>query len=461
MKVRGASVGHRPSPSPSSRDRMQQSLAAGIGRNAALGRALPGTPIGRLVRRAVSGHPPLLSAILVACSIGGPAVAQTTDPIFRSWRWTEEVTTPRALGLGGAIAGLADDGAAAAFNPAGLATIPAAGELQIGVRLRSEASPANGDRVRELAKVTSPATFVLRVGPRVALSYHFVQLRSASRIAFQEGRESGTLNTTINGPGIGLGVRVLPFLNLGLSLDALRFYINDGGYLRGTDAGRTDLAVRLNSNGDTRVTGTVGALITTRELSYGFVFRLGARWRGLRTASDPSTRQVIDEGSVFDVGSPSVCSGGISWRPELRRAQTFLLTAQVDRLLLGSIRPTAAPGLDFPASDYQMKSAFDWRVGAETTLPLPAGWVSHIPGSPNRIQLRAGWHRAAAGALVYTGSDPVEIGVFPRADARNLWSLGMSFGGATIWRLSGAYRFGGDDKQVAVGIAIRYPGLFP
>ena len=36
-----------------------------------------------------------------------------------------------------------------------------------------------------------------------------------------------------------------------------------------------------------------------------------------------------------------------------------------------------------------------------------------------------------------------------------------SIGGVTMWRLSGAYRFGGDDRQAVVGIAIRYPGLFP
>jgi hypothetical protein len=30
-----------------------------------------------------------------------------------------------------------------------------------------------------------------------------------------------------------------------------------------------------------------------------------------------------------------------------------------------------------------------------------------------------------------------------------------------MWRLSGAYRFGGDYRQAVVGVAIRYPGLFP
>ena len=44
---------------------------------------------------------------------------------------------------------------------------------------------------------------------------------------------------------------------------------------------------------------------------------------------------------------------------------------------------------------------------------------------------------------------------------RNLVSIGTSIGGVTMWRLSGAYRFGGDYRQAVVGVAIRYPGLFP
>ena len=243
--------------------------------------------------------------------------------------------------MAGAITGLADDGAAAAFNPAGLATIPRAGELQLGLKTANEASLDNGDRIHNLTKGTTPASLALRLGTRVGLSYHFLELRSASRIAFDDGRESGTLKTSVNGPGIGLGVRVSPFVNIGVSLERYRFYINDGEYTRVT-GGRPDAVVRFNSNGDTRVGGTVGALVKARELSYGLAFRLGRRWRGRRTASDPSTSRVLDEGTTFGVRSPSVLSGGIAWQPELRRAQSFLLSAQLDRVFLGAIEASPA-----------------------------------------------------------------------------------------------------------------------
>ena len=220
-----------------------------------------------LSREARIARPRLFAlALALAGAAADPASAQTIDPIFRSWRWTEEVTTARTLGLGGAITGLADDGAAAAFNPAGLATIPRAGELQLGLRTVSQATLASGDGIRHLTKGTSPATLALRLGSRVGLSYHFIELRSASRIDFDDGREKGTLKTSVNGPGVGLGVRVSPFVNIGLSVTAYRFYVNEGDYTRVTD-GHPDAVVRFNSNGDTRVAGTL-RLTFARLLAY-------------------------------------------------------------------------------------------------------------------------------------------------------------------------------------------------
>jgi hypothetical protein len=415
----------------------------------------------------VSGNlRPIRPILLVAWALGcglTPAAAQTTDPIFRSWRWTEEVTVPRALGLGGAVVGLADDGSAAAFNPAGIATVPRAGEIQFGWRFASQTTLASGDHLTYLHKAASPASLVLRLGSHVGISYHFVTLRSSSRIAFDDGREAGLLRTSLNGPGVGVGVRLTPFVIVGLSVNAVRFYINEGEYTRSTGTSAPDLRVRLNSNGDTRVTGTLGGLVKTRELSYGLAFRLGRQWGGLRTAINPSTGTVIDDGTPFGVRSPSVLSGGVSWQPEkVRRAGTFLLTGQLDYVWLGAIKATAVPGIPFPSSDYEASDALEVRVGGEATVPFLTTWAARgSPWRPNRVQFRAGWHRQGAGSLVYEGTDPGQRGLFPPNGYRSLWSVGASIGATTIWRVGGAFRFGGDHWQAVAGFTIRYPGLFP
>ncbi|PYQ14857.1 MAG: hypothetical protein DMF80_11360 [Acidobacteria bacterium] len=398
----------------------------------------------------------------MACGLPA-ASAQTTDPIFRSWRWTEEVTAPRALALGGAIVGLADDGSAAAFNPAGIATVPRAGEIQFAWRFGSQTTLASGDRLTSLGKAASPSSLVLRLGTHVGISYHFLTLRSASRIDFDDGREAGSLRTSVSGPGAGLGVRVSPFVTVGLSLNAVRFYIDEGEYTRGTPTGPPDLRVRFNSNGDTRVTGTLGALARLRELSFGTAFRLGRRWSGLRTATSPSSGLVIDEGTRFGVRSPDVFSAGVAWQPEkVRRAGTFLLSGQVDYLRLGQIEPAAVPGLPFPASDYRAGDSLELRVGGEMTFPFLTTWAARgSPWRPNRLQLRAGWHRQASGSLVYEGTDPGQRSLFPQSDSRQLVSAGVSVGATTIWRVSSGFRFGGDDWLAVAGLTIRYPGLFP
>lgn len=407
---------------------------------------------------------------LVAIAGAQPCFPQTADPIFRSWRWTEEVTAPRALGLGGAVVGLADDGVAAIYNPAGLATIPRAGEFQIGYRLRSRTTLANEDRIRYRTKINNPWTFALRLGTRVGISYHLMTLRSATGIDFDDGQRAGTLRTSVNGPGAGVGVRVSPFLSFGLSLSALRFYINEGQYSETTTGGPSPLRVRFTSTGDTRVTGTLGALVKAREMSYGLTFRLGRKWRGDRRATNLATGIVIDDGSHFGVHSPSVISVGAAWQPEkVRRAGTFVLTGQVDRVLLSDVTVTGVPGLRFPGNAYKVRDTWELHAGSEVTFPFFPTLASHCRGvCPNRFQIRAGWHRQGAGSLEFLGADPAERALFPRGGYRHLKAIGASLGGTTIWRLSSAYRFGGpgpflggESKLWVFSLTFRYPGLFP
>ena len=387
--------------------------------------------IGKAVRSAL-----LLAALLLLSTVS--AVAQTTDPIFRSWRWTEDVTLPRALALGGAVVGLADDASAAAFNPAGLATIPRSGELQLGVRFRTREN-FDGYRLDQLTKFASPAAFVVRLGSRVGLSYHFVTHRAGTETFFDSRGETGSLRTAINGPGLGLGVRVSPFVSVGGSLNIVRLYIDHGEYTRAGAPGSPGLKARLSSLGDTLTTGTVGALVKAREVSGGLAVRIGREWRGLRFAFDPATGLVIDEGSEFGIRSPTAFSLGLAWQPgNLGRASTFLLTSQFDYVRLGSVETTSARGIPFPGSDYHIPDALEGRLGAEATFPFIATWAARgRPWRPNRVQLRAGWHLQGSGSFAYEGADAAQKLLFPEGRSRNVWSAGASIGATTIWRVSG------------------------
>jgi hypothetical protein len=386
-----------------------------------------------------------------ACAISD-AAAQTADPLFRSWRWTEEITAPRALALGGAVTGLADDGAAALYNPAGLSTIPRIGEAHLGFRFGShETFPPQGE-ISHNAKFSSPSYLVLRPAPWLGLSYHFATLRAKSRTLITDGSSSGALTTTINGPGVGVGIRVSPSVSVGVSVQATQLYIDEGRYESGAgNGGLPELRVRFIDTGDTRLLGTLGVLVRTRELSYGLAVRAGGSWGALRSAINPRTRTVIDEETHIGVGAPWVLSAGVAWRPELQRAKTLLLSTQVDRVFLGGIEAREAVASAFSSGDYGMPNAFEYRAGAELTIPYDR----------YRFQVRAGWHRQAAGMLVYDGTDPLERTRFPAATPRHFWSLGASAGLSTMIRGSAALRWGSDERLFVIGLAVRYPGLFP
>src|SRR5262249_61648845 len=66
-------------------------------------------------------------ALLCAAS----ASAQTNDDAFRHWQWREPSVGARTAGLADAFVPLANDDSAVLVNPAGLAILPALGELQL------------------------------------------------------------------------------------------------------------------------------------------------------------------------------------------------------------------------------------------------------------------------------------------------------------------------------------------
>src|SRR5687767_15117466 len=62
----------------------------------------------------------LASAVACVLALAGPAQALTDEEVFRSFRFNTPPPGARALGMGGAFIGLADDATATFTNPAGL-----------------------------------------------------------------------------------------------------------------------------------------------------------------------------------------------------------------------------------------------------------------------------------------------------------------------------------------------------
>src|SRR5262249_12524963 len=84
---------------------------------------------------------------VILLALGTTAMGQTNDHLFRSWRWDEDVTAPRAAGMGGAFVAVADDSSAAFLTPAGLTPLPK-NDLAGGLMARRSGTSSLGDTLR-------------------------------------------------------------------------------------------------------------------------------------------------------------------------------------------------------------------------------------------------------------------------------------------------------------------------
>jgi hypothetical protein len=397
----------------------------------------------------------IVPAAFVSAMIAGAAEAQTTDLIFQSWRYAEEPAPPRNFALAGAVAGLADDAGCVEVNPGGLATIPRPAEIVLGWQLKSRGTLPTGDRVETSVKATSPMIAVARPLPRFALSVQFVALRSETKV---ESPDAGLqprqrqLAASINGPGLGVGYRVNPYVTAGVTINALQLHFDDVRYTTASP-----LAVRLMSRGKTRVAGVVGVLYRPpvwfgrHQMSFGGALRWPQKWDGNRTANDPVSGRIVDDASLFTVREPAMLSAGVAWQPQLRRGAGLLTTVQLDRLWYSQIRPSAVPGIPLPASDFGVPGRYCFRLGEEATISI----------SRARFQLRGGWRHGPAGTIVYSGPDPEARTFFPQTETRDAFTVGVSVGWTTIWQVSVGARFHDGPTRVVAGVSFRYPGLFP
>lgn len=373
------------------------------------------------------------------------AQAQTNDHLYRSWRWEEDVASPRAAGLAGAFVALADDASAAALNPAGLAILPK-GEVAASLLRRGPGSTSRGDSLAARTGIgfiggAAPLGSRWAVGayldePR-AVSFDLTPFRLPDHTLDQ-----GYLDAYVRNFGASAAYEVTRKLRMGAGLTGTRLELSgvDSRYLVN---GPEMLHTKTDSR-DTALRGSVGALYAlTERVNLGIAARSGAGWHVNRSAFLPESGIMVDPGSSYNVRAPATLAGGATFRPFDR----LLLSTQLDYVRYSQIKSRIAllQGRVNPR-DYRVDDAFEPRVGAEWSQPVRT----------LTLTLRGGVYSEGSGSLRYVGPDDVEAVTFLGSSRRLLKAVGASVFTRTGFGMDLATVFGGDRTVFVAGGRYRF-----
>jgi hypothetical protein len=389
---------------------------------------------------------PAAAAVLLVLEACAAAHAQTNDHYFRSWRWTPEALSPRAIGLAGAMTAGAEDVSAAVHNPAGLAGLTKS-EASASLLSRRTGEAPLGDALVSRTGVGF-AGLAARVGARLVVAGTLSEtqarrVRMNDALVLPDGvPESGELEAVVTEIGLAAAWRLTPRVHLGARLSGSRLSL-DGGYDREPPGGPVELRVAGSADVST-AGGTFGLVVQpARRVTLGFSATPGRHWRVTRTAVSPLLGSVLDPGSGFDVKQPSVISTGLSVEASLK----LRLTAQLDRVGYGEIQSSLVIGQGARSRDeYALEDAWEPRVAVELSLPRRA----------SSVQLRGGLHWQATGALRFQGLDALESATFV-GDERSLTAaVGASLVTSKWLRIDLAAQFAHERNAFAAGLAGRF-----
>jgi long-subunit fatty acid transport protein len=386
----------------------------------------------------------LVAALVVLAARSPHAGAQTNDHLFRSWAWSADAAAPRALGLAGASTAGAPDVGAALHNPALLGGLTKS-EAAVGLLSRRPGDAPPGDAVVERTGIGF-AGLAVRTGPSLVFAGTFAEThaRQVRLGADVPGGvpETGTLEAVVTDFGLSAAWRVAPRLHVGGRVARSRLVL-DGRYSREPATGPVDL--RVETAADVTRTSTAAGVVVEplRRVSLAASATGGVRWRGTRTAVSPLLGAVLDPGSGFDVRRPAVVSLAASVEP----TRKVRVSAQVDHVGYGAIASSLVIGQGaHRREDYEVEDAWEPRVAAELSLPRRS----------SSLQLRAGVHWRASGALRYQGADDLERGEFPGRPRSLTAAGGVSLVTRRSIRVDVAASVARERTHVAVGLSGRF-----
>lgn len=379
----------------------------------------------------------------------------------------------RALGMGGAFIGVADDATAASWNPGGLIQLETPEISIVGAfNTRTEDS-----RYRAFPEASGPQRFEtselnylslaypFTVGPRnmiVALNYQQLydftkevrySFRSVNgpediynRLRFEQ---SGALRTITP----AAAVQVTPALSVGLAFNFWRDALQENGW---------SSKQYIDGEGRIGVNDVITHAVVLEENSFeGFNYTVGFLWRigdvfTLGGVFKSPFEADLEYSSRFDYSIsfpavPAANTRGTVLEPLEKRALDMPLSYGMG---LG-IRISDALSLDFDVyrtawSDYVLHKANGEKVSPITGKPLAESDVE------DTTQLRMGGEYLFIGNRVVI---PLRLGVFydpEPADGSPDDFYGVSVGGGVafgpvIWDVAYQYRFGRDVNTVTVG----------
>jgi hypothetical protein len=242
--------------------------------------------------------------------------------------------------------------------------------------------------------------------------------------------------------GLAAAWRLSSRVHLGARIAGSRLSL-DGEYDREPAGGPVEL--RVASTADvSALGGTFGlAVQPARRVTLALSATPGRSWRVTRTAVSPLLGSVLDPGSGFDVRQPGVISAGLSVEASLK----LRLTAQVDRVGYGQVQSSLVIGQGARRRDeYALDDAWEPRVAVELSLPRRA----------SSLQLRAGLHWQATGALRFQGADALETATFVGDERSLTGAVGASLVTTKWLRLDVAAQFARERNAFAAGLAGRF-----
>ncbi len=373
---------------------------------------------GDRITRAPSGHASLdyvslrtigVALLVIAAAAASPA--QTTDPLYRSWEWTEGPASVRAAALGGAVNAGASDALSGAFSPAWL-SLASETDVRLSVGWNAEGQ-IGADRV-ESGWTLAGGAVALPLGLNKGIAAYYRSPRSLDLTiraeALPDGStDEGRLGATVRETGVAFGAALTPRLRVGLRVGAARLDL-DG---QATTSGPGDARRSSASRADTWEPSAGASLLFAahQRLYASLNWDRQMVWRSGRTGDAPP--------AAHDLVAPSRFAGGLLIRP----SSVVWITGQLDWVRWSQVSSAlVSPDDRPPSADFALDDALEGRVGLE----LRAEYGESLLW--NRVVLRFGLHYRSRGLLEYTGADPVDLERFGGGSHRAEWSLGAAFG---------------------------------